>query len=53
MLLLLDVQPGRADFGMTAALVFDFDPADNGSVQNNQDNEDHGDNGEQDSPSQD
>jgi len=37
---------------MTAALVFDFNPADDGSVQNNQDNEDHGDNGQQDSPSQ-
>ncbi len=37
---------------MTATLVFDFNPADDGSVQNNQDNEDHGDNGEQDNPSQ-
>jgi len=46
---------------MTATLVFDFNPADDGSLQNNQDNEDHGDNGdngdngddgEQDSPSQ-
>ena len=31
---------------ITADLVFDFNPADNGSVEDNQDNENHGDNGE-------
>ena len=38
--------PGATLDSITASLVFDFNQADNGSVQDNQHNEDHGRNGE-------
>ena len=37
--------PGATPDSITASLVFDFNQADNGSVQDNQDNENHGQNG--------
>ena len=37
---------GVSPNSITATLVFDFNPADNGSVEDNQNNEDHGDNGD-------
>jgi hypothetical protein len=42
--------PGSSPDTLVASLVFDFNQADNGTVQDNQEHEDHGDNGEHGQP---